>query len=116
MSSFEGPEQTQYKTIPYKICAHVGDKRQNGNVPDIFHLEPGKLNLIALRLMEKAKEFLKLSEEESASVSQLKIHPHRPGLDCSFYEDFALRGIRVDRVEPGIVSCTFKVPSRLTVR
>ncbi|OAY24478.1 acyl-coenzyme A thioesterase 13 [Manihot esculenta] len=66
--------------------------------------------------MEKAKEFLKLSEEESASVSQLKIHPHRPGLDCSFYEDFALRGIRVDRVEPGIVSCTFKVPSRLTDR
>ncbi|KDP46555.1 hypothetical protein JCGZ_08527 [Jatropha curcas] len=66
--------------------------------------------------MEKATEFFKLIEEESASVSQLTIHPHRVGLDCSFYEDFALRGIRVDRVEPGFVSCTFKVPPRLTDR
>ncbi|KAJ9146760.1 hypothetical protein P3X46_028990 [Hevea brasiliensis] len=66
--------------------------------------------------MEKAKQFLKLSEEELASISQLTFHPHRLGLDCSFYEDFALRGIRVDRVEPGIVSCTFKVPARLTDR
>ncbi|KDP46556.1 hypothetical protein JCGZ_08528 [Jatropha curcas] len=58
--------------------------------------------------MEKTKEFFKLSEEESGSVSQLTIHPHRFGLDCSFYEDFALRGMRVDRVEPGFISCTFK--------
>ncbi|KAF2311976.1 hypothetical protein GH714_027645 [Hevea brasiliensis] len=66
--------------------------------------------------MEKAKQFLKLSEEELASISQLTFQPHRLGLDYSFYEDFALRGIRVDRVEPGIVSCTFKVPARLTDR
>ena len=67
--------------------------------------------------MEKAREFLELSsEKESESVSRLTIHPHRVGHEPSFYEDFALRGIRVDRVEPGLVSCTFKVPRRLTVR
>ncbi|KAJ4725646.1 acyl-coenzyme A thioesterase 13 [Melia azedarach] len=66
--------------------------------------------------MEKAKEFLELNEEESESVSRLTIHPHRVGVESSFYEDFALRGIRVDRVEPGFVSCTFKVPPRLADR
>ncbi|XP_030964122.1 acyl-coenzyme A thioesterase 13-like [Quercus lobata] len=66
--------------------------------------------------MEKAREFLELSSEESESVSRLIIHPHRVGHEPSFYDDFALRGIRVDRVEPGLVSCTFKVPRRLTDR
>ncbi|GLT33078.1 hypothetical protein SLA2020_076960 [Shorea laevis] len=66
--------------------------------------------------MEKVKEFLELSEEESEIVSRLKIHPNRVGHEPSFYEDFSLRGIRVDRVEPGFVSCTFKVPPRLTDR
>ncbi|KAK0605619.1 hypothetical protein LWI29_028938 [Acer saccharum] len=65
--------------------------------------------------MEKAKVCLELNEEESETVSRLTIHPHRVvGVDPSFYEVFALRGIRVDRVEPGLVSCTFKVPPRLT--
>ncbi|KAK1588177.1 hypothetical protein Q3G72_020502 [Acer saccharum] len=65
--------------------------------------------------MEKAKDCLELNEEESETVSRLTIHPHRVvGVDPSFYEVFALRGIRVDRVEPGLVSCTFKVPPRLT--
>ncbi|WCJ42927.1 Thioesterase superfamily protein [Euphorbia peplus] len=66
--------------------------------------------------MENAKEFLKLTEPESEMVSQLTVHPHRVGFDPSFFEEFALRGIRVDRVEPGLVSCTFKVPPRLTDR
>ncbi|KAM4083487.1 hypothetical protein ACJW30_08G061700 [Castanea mollissima] len=66
--------------------------------------------------MEKTREFLELSSEESESVSRLPVHPHRVGHEPSFYEDFALRGIRVDRVEPGLVSCTFKVPRRLTDR
>ncbi|EEF41844.1 acyl-coenzyme A thioesterase 13 [Ricinus communis] len=65
---------------------------------------------------EKVKAFFELNEEESASVSKLTYQPHRVGLDPSFYEDFVLRGIRVDRVEPGFVSCTFKVPPRLTDR
>ncbi|KAJ4849934.1 hypothetical protein Tsubulata_017856 [Turnera subulata] len=60
--------------------------------------------------MEKAREVLEVSDEE---VARLKIHPHRVGVECSFYEDFAVRGIRVDLVEPGLVSCTFKVPPRL---
>ena len=65
--------------------------------------------------MEKAKEFLKLSSEESESVSRLTIHPHRVGQESSFYEDFAIRGLRVDRVEPGFVACTFRVPPRLQI-
>ncbi|XP_031255232.1 acyl-coenzyme A thioesterase 13-like [Pistacia vera] len=64
--------------------------------------------------MEKAREYLEVSKEESESVSRLTIHPHRVGLDCSFYERFTLRGIQVDRVEPGFVSCTFKIPPRFT--
>ncbi|EOY33805.1 Thioesterase domain - like 9 [Theobroma cacao] len=64
--------------------------------------------------MEKVKEFLELDKEGAECVSRLTIHPHRAGSECSFYEDFALRGIRVDRVESGFVSCRFKVPPRLT--
>ncbi|CDP09147.1 unnamed protein product [Coffea canephora] len=66
--------------------------------------------------MENARESLQLAKEESDRVSQLTFPPHRPHLDSSFYEYYALRGIRVDRVEPGYVSCTFKVPSRLIDR
>ncbi|KAB1225774.1 Acyl-coenzyme A thioesterase 13 [Morella rubra] len=66
--------------------------------------------------MEKAREFLELTEEESESVSRVTIPPPRVDLEHSFYENFALRGIRVDRVEPGFVACTFKVPPRLTDR
>lgn len=61
--------------------------------------------------MEKARQCLELNQEESDSVARLAIQ----ATEFSFYEDFALRGIRVDRVEPGLVSCTFKVPPRLTV-
>ncbi|KAE8688693.1 UPF0503 protein [Hibiscus syriacus] len=64
--------------------------------------------------MEKAKGCLELNKEEAESVSRLTIQPHRVDFEGSFYEDFAVRGIRVDRVEPGFVSCTFKVPPRLT--
>ncbi|XVF46680.1 hypothetical protein PTKIN_Ptkin03bG0047100 [Pterospermum kingtungense] len=64
--------------------------------------------------MERVKQFLELNKEEAESASRLTIHPHRVGSGSSFYEDFSLRGIRVDRVEPGFVSCTFKIPPRLT--
>ncbi|KAJ8749792.1 hypothetical protein K2173_012343 [Erythroxylum novogranatense] len=66
--------------------------------------------------MEKAREFLKLSKEESESVSDLSFHPHRIGHESSFYEEFSARGIRIDRVEPGLVTCSMKVPPRLTDR
>ncbi|MBA0552584.1 hypothetical protein Golob_023383 [Gossypium lobatum] len=64
--------------------------------------------------MEKVKELLQLDKEAEETVSRLTIHPHRVGYERSFYNDFGLRGIRVDKVEPGFVSCTFKVPPRLT--
>ncbi|KAM7486720.1 hypothetical protein LguiA_002729 [Lonicera macranthoides] len=60
--------------------------------------------------MEKTKHFLQLPNSESELISQLTFS--QPGL----YESFSLRGIIVDRVEPGLVSCTFKVPPRLTDR
>uniref|UniRef100_M1CZM4 Acyl-CoA thioesterase n=1 Tax=Solanum tuberosum TaxID=4113 RepID=M1CZM4_SOLTU len=66
--------------------------------------------------MEKAKAFLELTQGESDRVSSLAFPPHRLGTECSFYEYYSLRGIRVDRIEPGQVFCTFKVPPRLTVR
>ncbi|KAF3673429.1 hypothetical protein BC332_34073 [Capsicum chinense] len=66
--------------------------------------------------MEKVKAFLELTQAESDRVSSLTFPPHRFGSECSFYEYYALRGIRVDRVEPGQVFCTFKVPPRLTDR
>ncbi|KAL6195480.1 PREDICTED: acyl-coenzyme A thioesterase 13-like [Fragaria vesca subsp. vesca] len=67
--------------------------------------------------MEKAKKSLELiSEEESNLVTRLAVPAHRVGSGFSFYEDFALKGIRVDRVEPGLVVCSFKVPPRLTDR
>ncbi|KAK6927061.1 Thioesterase domain [Dillenia turbinata] len=60
--------------------------------------------------MEKAKAFLdKLTEEEHERVSRLPFKN-----DFKFYEDFALLGMHVDLVKPGLVSCSFKVPPRLT--
>ncbi|XP_052187203.1 uncharacterized protein LOC127797973 isoform X3 [Diospyros lotus] len=58
--------------------------------------------------MERAKESLQLTSEESESVARLTVAPHRVGIDSSFFEDFILKGIRVDRVEPGLVTCTYK--------
>ncbi|GAB4824493.1 hypothetical protein Ancab_007369 [Ancistrocladus abbreviatus] len=66
--------------------------------------------------MEKARRLLELSQEESESVSRIVVRPHEVQVGPSFFEDFALRGIRVDRVEPGSVSCTFKVLPRLLDR
>ncbi|KNA25205.1 hypothetical protein SOVF_008570 [Spinacia oleracea] len=66
--------------------------------------------------MEGAKQVLQLSDDEFGSVSRLVVKPHEPQIGPSFYEDFALRGIQVDRVEPGLIFCTFKVPPRLIDR
>ncbi|KAF5939583.1 hypothetical protein HYC85_023842 [Camellia sinensis] len=66
--------------------------------------------------MEKARESLKLRDEESELVSRLNVPPHRVSIDSSFYEDFTLKGIRVDRVDPGFIVCTFKVPPRHTCK
>jgi acyl-coenzyme A thioesterase 13 len=48
--------------------------------------------------MDKAKEFLGLTGEESESVSRLTVHPHRAGVEPSFYEEF--NGLDFVIVEP----------------
>lgn len=65
--------------------------------------------------MEKAKQYLAVGDEASEAVSRLAVPPRRAGDNPSFYESFSLRGLRVDRVEPGLVVCSFKVPPRLAV-
>ncbi|EOA28045.1 hypothetical protein CARUB_v10024222mg [Capsella rubella] len=64
--------------------------------------------------MEKIREYLQLSDEvddgEAPRVEEFSWKGK------SFYEDFSLRGIRVNRVDPGFISCSFKVPLRLTDR
>ncbi|PIA54409.1 hypothetical protein AQUCO_00900749v1 [Aquilegia coerulea] len=71
-------------------------------------------------IMEKAKKLLlELIQEEErrrqqqtqSCVSITNQHGHDRH---SFYEAFALKGIRVDRVESGCIICTFMVPPRLT--
>ncbi|XP_020422164.1 acyl-coenzyme A thioesterase 13 isoform X2 [Prunus persica] len=58
--------------------------------------------------MRKVNKSLELTQDESESVSQLVIPATRYG-ESSFYDAFALRGIRLDRVEPGVlVVCSFK--------
>ncbi|XP_004294282.1 PREDICTED: acyl-coenzyme A thioesterase 13-like isoform X1 [Fragaria vesca subsp. vesca] len=64
---------------------------------------------------KKENECVELSLPESDTVLRIVIPPQRPG-EASFYENFAIRGIRVDQAEPGLVVCTFKVPPRLTDR
>lgn len=69
------------------------------------------------RHMDKARYFLEkvTGGDESDRVSRLTFPAHLPHAP-SFYEYFVLRGIHLDRVEPGSLSCSFKVPPRLTVR
>ncbi|XP_057953243.1 uncharacterized protein LOC131147724 isoform X2 [Malania oleifera] len=66
--------------------------------------------------MEKVKAFLEVTEEESETVSRVAVRPHRVGHETSFYDDFALRGIRVLQARPGFALCSFKIPPRLTNR
>ncbi|XP_070664911.1 uncharacterized protein [Malus domestica] len=65
--------------------------------------------------MGRAKRFLGLTQDESEAVSRLAVPEQAAGAGKSFYDAFAVAGIRVDRVEPGLVVCSFKVPPRLTV-
>ncbi|ESQ51469.1 hypothetical protein EUTSA_v10017356mg [Eutrema salsugineum] len=65
-------------------------------------------------MMEKIREYLQLSEDVDDGGEAPRVEGLVRGR--SFYEDFSLRGIRVNRVVPGFISCTFKVPLRLTNR
>ncbi|XP_062015212.1 uncharacterized protein LOC133731808 isoform X2 [Rosa rugosa] len=58
-------------------------------------------------LEKKANECMQLSLDESEALLRIVIPAQRPG-ESTFYENFALRGIRVDQVEPGLIVCTFK--------
>ncbi|XP_068310466.1 uncharacterized protein [Pyrus communis] len=64
--------------------------------------------------MENAKKSVELTQDESEAFSRVVLPEPQPGV-C-IYNHFATRGIRVDRVEPGLVVCTLKVPPRLTDR
>ncbi|KAG6605429.1 Acyl-coenzyme A thioesterase 13 [Cucurbita argyrosperma subsp. argyrosperma] len=65
--------------------------------------------------MEKAKQLLELTPEESDAVEKLDGRRNIAGDSC-FYTFFSFRGILVNRVEPGLIVCTLKVPPRLTDR
>ncbi|KAK4764109.1 hypothetical protein SAY87_013547 [Trapa incisa] len=64
--------------------------------------------------MDKASEYLTVPQDEADAVSRLTVPPRRTGDYPSFYENFILGGIGVDRSEEGLVVCTFTVPARLT--
>lgn len=63
----------------------------------------------------RPKEYLQVTQQDSHRVNGLFIPPQRPESVHSFYESCTLRGIRVDRFEPGSISYSFTVPPRLTV-
>ncbi|KAM0044941.1 putative acyl-CoA hydrolase [Helianthus debilis subsp. tardiflorus] len=64
------------------------------------------------------RDHLHVSKQDSDRVSNLSVPPQAAEALHSFYEDFTLRGIRVDRFQPGggSISCSFTVPPRLTDR
>ncbi|CAE6019990.1 unnamed protein product [Arabidopsis arenosa] len=68
-----------------------------------------------MTMMEKIREYLQLSDDVVDDGEAPRVEEFL-GKGKSFYEDFSLRGIRVNRVEPGFISCYFKVPLRLTDR
>ncbi|XP_068644750.1 uncharacterized protein [Aristolochia californica] len=62
---------------------------------------------------EKVRQVLTLGKEETDLVSELAALPPRHKFPTLF-EGFFLRGVKVDRIRPGAVICSFKVPPRLT--
>lgn len=68
-----------------------------------------------MMMMEKIRDYLQLSDDVDDAEAPPRLELLL-GKGRSFYEDFNLRGIRVNRVDPGFISCSFKVPLRLTVR
>ncbi|XP_050138575.1 uncharacterized protein LOC126614915 isoform X4 [Malus sylvestris] len=81
--------------------------------PRLIFQGPSRLSFAANN-MENAKKSVELTQDESEAFSRLVLPEPQPGV-C-IYNHFATRGIRVDRVEPGLVVCTLKVPPRLTDR
>jgi hypothetical protein len=69
----------------------------------------------------KARQALAVSAHECSLVDAVSSAATPPTADdgeghaAGFFEGFVLGGIRVDSVRPGLVDCSFTVPSRLTV-
>ncbi|GMP89578.1 hypothetical protein CsSME_00041088 [Camellia sinensis var. sinensis] len=49
-------------------------------------------------------------------LSRVTVPTHQPGIERSYFQDFILNGIKIDRIDPGFVVCSFKVPHRFTDR
>ncbi|OEL25959.1 hypothetical protein BAE44_0013024 [Dichanthelium oligosanthes] len=70
--------------------------------------------------MGKGAALLQVSDEDGARVDALDRRAARraPRPEAepspSFFEGFALQGIRVDTIHPGRILCSFTVPTRLT--
>ncbi|KAK1412855.1 hypothetical protein QVD17_34414 [Tagetes erecta] len=67
-------------------------------------------------MKKNPREHLRVTEQDTDRVTRLTIPPQPSEAHHSFYEDFTLQGIRVDRFQPGSISCSFTVPPRLTDR
>lgn len=67
-----------------------------------------------------AAELLRVSDEDGVQVDALNPAAAAMRREAqgdvvpSFFEGFALRGIRVDAIHPGRILCSFTVPARLT--
>ncbi|KAM5583358.1 hypothetical protein ABKV19_003315 [Rosa sericea] len=68
------------------------------------------------RVNESLQQLPTTQQESTEAVSRLDIEAQRLADESSLYDYFAATGIRVDRVEPGLVVSSFKVPPRLTDR
>ncbi|KAG9453884.1 hypothetical protein H6P81_006788 [Aristolochia fimbriata] len=63
----------------------------------------------------RARQALSLRKEEADILSQVELAAFPPRHQFpSFFESLFLRGIKVDRIETGVVVCSFKVPPLLT--
>ncbi|EPS64294.1 hypothetical protein M569_10488, partial [Genlisea aurea] len=66
----------------------------------------------AMELIEKASGGG--GRSSGVAISGLSFPPHAAHVEPSFYEYFVLRGVKVEQSQPGFISCSFKVPPRLT--
>lgn len=78
----------------------------------ILSLSPEDMDKVSPENMDKVREFLGSSCHGLESL----VFEHRAGEEPSFFEAFILKGIKVEEIRSGFISCSFRVPPRLTVR
>ncbi|GJZ65229.1 thioesterase superfamily protein [Tanacetum coccineum] len=67
--------------------------------------------------MEKrTREYLRVIDQDSDKISGVNTSSRKPEVTYCFYDDFALKGIKVDQLRHGFISCSLTVPPRLTDR